>query len=210
MMLTLTLSACGGAPMFHGVVRDQPLDVGSAALLDVTLPGARAGGVLDADGRLVMRAAEGRLLLVYFGFLQCPDVCPTTLADSRSALARLDDDERGRVDVVFVTVDPDRDGAEELGAYLRHFAPTHHALREPGVRLDAVLDAFLASAQVTVGPDGAIEVSHTAVLYAVDAQGHVVVEWPFGTSATALADDLRVLLARADGSARGAPARVGS
>lgn len=46
------------------------------------------------------------------------------------------------------------------------------------------------------GEDGRIEVAHTAVLYAVDATGRVVVEWPFGTSATALADDLRVLLAR--------------
>ncbi len=152
---------------------------------------------VDDDGRLVLRAAEGRLLLVYFGFLNCPDVCPTTLADLRAALRRLPAAEADRVDVAFVTVDPDRDGPAELAAYLPAFLPRFHALRAESAALRPALDAFLASAEVTSGADGEVEVAHSAVLYAVDAAGRVVVEWPFGTSATALADDLRVLLGRA-------------
>ena len=192
--LALLAGACGSGAALHGVVRDQPLQVGTVALPDVTDPALRADGTVE-DGRLVMRASSPeRLLLVYFGFLNCPDVCPTTLADLRSALAMLDAGTQERIDLAFVTVDPDRDGPEELAAYLRHFAPRHHAVRAPATELEPAMDAFLASATVEVADDGSVDVAHTAVLYAVDASGTVVVEWPFGTSATMLADDLAVLL----------------
>ena len=179
-----------------GVVRTDPLEVAAVALPDVTPPALRAGGILDADGRLVMRAADDRLLLVSFGFLNCPDVCPTTLADVRAALRRLDAADADRVDVAFVTVDPDRDTPEALAEYLAAFLPTFHALRPDSVALAPALEAFLASAEVTVAADGTVDVAHSAVLYAVDEAGTVVVEWPFGTSATALAEDLAVLLGR--------------
>jgi len=189
----LLLAGCStGDPTYHGIVRERPLDVGAVALPDVTEPGMRGGGQVT-DERLVLAAAEGRLLLVFFGFLSCPDVCPTTLLDVRTALGRLDPDLRDRVDLAFVTVDPDRDGPAELAAYLRHFFPTHHALRAEGAQLDAALDAFLASAEILVSDDGRIDVAHTAILYAVDADGLVRIEWPFGTSAEAMADDLRTL-----------------
>jgi protein SCO1/2 len=195
--LALVVGACGTEATLAGVVRASPLEVGAVALPDVTAPAQRASGVVE-DGRLVMRAGGAdRLLLVYFGFLSCPDVCPTTLADLRSALGRLSEDERGRVDLAFVTVDPDRDTPEDLADYLRHFAPLHHAVRPGSDELAPAMAAFLASASVDVAEDGRVEVTHTAVLYAVDDAGRVVVEWPFGTSAAALAGDLRVLLARA-------------
>jgi protein SCO1/2 len=195
--VALTAGACtASGETFHGVVRDEPLEVGSIRLPDVTDPAERAGGVVE-DGRLVLRAAsDDRLLLVYFGFLNCPDVCPTTLADLRSARARLDRSVTERIDLAFVTVDPDRDGPDELAAYLTHFAPQHHAVRPEGAELQAALDAFLASASVEELDDGTIDVAHTAVLYAVDSAGRVVLEWPFGTSATAMADDLTALLSR--------------
>ena len=186
-------TACGDDAL-NGVVRAEPLEVGAVALPDVTPATFRAGGVVDGDGRLVMRAAEGRLLLVYFGFLNCPDVCPTTLADLRAALRRLDPAAADRVDTAFVTVDPDRDTPEALAAYLPAFLPRFHAVRAEADVLDPALDAFLASAEVTVAADADVEVAHSAVLYAVDASGRVVVEWPFGTSATALAEDLARLL----------------
>ena len=196
LLLTLLAGACSSETSLHGVVRTTPLEVGGLSLPDVTDPQQRAGGVVT-DGQLEFRAgAPDRLLLVYFGFLNCPDVCPTTLLDVRSALTRLDATLRTRVDLAFVTVDPDRDGPDELAAYLRHFAPRHHAVRADTEALAPVLAAFLASASVETDADGRVDVAHTAVLYAVDATGRVVVEWPFGTSASALADDLEVLLTR--------------
>ena len=193
-LLMLGATGCTTEDALHGVVRADPLEVADVALPDVTPGALRGGGVLDADGRLVMRAAPGRLLLTYFGFLNCPDVCPTTLADVRTALRRLDPAAAARVDLAFVTVDPDRDTPAALAEYLTAFLPTFHAVRTDAAGLAPALDAFLATAEVTVAADGTVDVAHSAVLYAVDERGTVVVEWPFGTSATALADDLRLLL----------------
>lgn len=200
--LALVAAACGGSgeATLHGVVRDAPLEVGGLVLTEVTAPDLRAGGIVE-DGRLVMRAADDRLLVVYFGFLNCPDVCPTTLADLRSALMLLDASERDRVDLAFITVDADRDGPEELAAYLRHFLPRHHAVRAAQAELTTAMSAFLASASVEIGMDGSVDVAHSAFVYAVDSAGRVIVEWPFGTSSGALADDLAGLLARSPASA---------
>jgi len=191
--IAVLAGACSDAPAaFHGIVRDRPLEVGDVTLPDVTAAGMRGGGRV-VEGRLVLAAPEDRVLLVSFGFLNCPDICPTTLLDARTALQTLDPSLRERVDVAFVTVDPDRDGPDELAAYLRHFFPTYHAVRGEGAELQAALDAFLASAEITVAADGRIEVAHSAVLYAVDAAGQVRIEWPFGTSPDAMASDLRTL-----------------
>jgi protein SCO1/2 len=193
--LALLAGACANEPAaYNGIVRDLPLEVGAVSLPDVTADGARAGGLV-VEERLVFAAADERVLLVSFGFLNCPDICPTTLLDIRAALAILDPALRERVDVAFVTVDPDRDGPDELAAYLRHFFPSYHAVRGEGAELQAALDAFLASAEITVDASGRVEVAHSAVVYAVDADGKVRLEWPFGTSADAMASDLRTLLA---------------
>jgi protein SCO1 len=193
------VGGCSRAAPLSGVVRDDPLDVAHVTVPDVTDPAQRGQGDVQ-DGRLRMVAGEGRLLLVYFGFLNCPDVCPTTLMDLKVAMERLEPAQREQLDVVFVTVDPARDTAEAMSGYLRHFYPTYHATRAEGDELEAVLAPFLASAEVRTGADGAVEVSHTALLYAVDDRGRVVVEWPFGTTATSMAADLGTLLTA---SARG-------
>lgn len=192
------LASCsdGDAPL-NGLERDTPLDVSTVALPDVTDPAVRGQGRVEG-GDLVFAAADGRLLLVYFGFLNCPDICPTTLGDVKLALRRLGEDEAARVDVAFVTVDPDRDTPESMAAYLKHFLATYHAVRAERPALEEALGAFLASAEVTVAADGSVDVAHTAVLYAVDPSGRVVVEWPFGTSAEAIAADLAVLLERVE------------
>jgi protein SCO1 len=200
----VAVSGCGpdDRAALNGLERDTPLDVSAISLPDVTDPAARGMGTVEG-GDLRFVAAEGRLLLVSFGFLNCPDICPTTLADVKLALRRLDPADAARIDVAFVTVDPDRDTPDAMAAYLRHFLPTHHAVRTTGPALDDALDAFLASAEVVVADDGSVDVAHTAVLYAVDPTGSVVVEWPFGTSADAIAADLETLLARLDRATKG-------
>ena len=191
----LLLTGCAGADApFNGLVREDPLVVGQVSLPDVTTPEVRGGGRLEGD-RLVFAAAPDRLLVVSFGFLNCPDICPTTLLDVRAALRALDEDERAAIDVVFVTVDPDRDRPEDLAAYLRHFFASYHAVRGTEQELQVALEAFLASASVTVDDEGRVEVAHTAVVYVVDADGLVRIEWPFGTTSEAMAQDLRRALA---------------
>ncbi|MDA3005045.1 MAG: SCO family protein [Actinomycetota bacterium] len=112
----LLLVGCGGegageqASGLAGFTRDPVPRVGG-----VSLPGVGPGG----RGKPVpMRAKPGNLLVVYFGFASCPDVCPTTLSDVRGALKRLPADQRKRVEVAMVTVDPTRDTANVMRSYV--------------------------------------------------------------------------------------------
>lgn len=191
--IAATVAGCGGnddAPTLNGFTRTPPARVGAVGLPDVA-PGA--------GGRtLRFRAERGGLLLAYFGYTYCPDICPTTLADVRRALDRLPAAQRRRIAVAMTTVDPGRDTGEVLNGYLSHFLPAWHALRttDPAA-LRRAESAF--GVRHEIGPknaDGEYDVSHTAVVYAVDDRGVVRVEWPFGTSSDAMATDLRTLLTR--------------
>lgn len=192
-LLFLLAAGCSSEAAYtSGIVRTSALQVGEMSLPDVTDPDRIAGGIVS-DGEIVFRAAPGRLLLVYFGFTHCPDVCPATLADLRVALRDIDGADR--VDLVFVTVDPDRDTPEILNEYLPYFLDRFHVSSASEERLRPVADAFLVRYDVSRDSEGeVVEVAHTAVLYAVDEHGDVAVEWPFGTRAAELASDIELLL----------------
>jgi protein SCO1 len=182
-VLALMASACS-EPELSGFVR-QPIPV----VADASLPDVSDGGA-DFD----FRADPGELLLVYFGFASCPDVCPTTLADTRTALSRLGDDAE-RVDFAMATVDPGRDTDEVVTGYVQSFLPGAHALRtEDDAILRAAAEPFGVSYDVSVNDDGDIEVIHSASLYAVDDEGNLLVTWPFGISVEDLTNDLEILL----------------
>ena len=169
-----------------GITRPEPLQVG-----DVTVPDATTGG---EGGDFAMKAAPGELLIAYFGYTSCPDICPTTLADLRTAFEQLGPDAE-KVDVAMVTVDPERDRGPKLSNYLSSFFTRYHALREPDLERIAEIEApFGASSEVVHNADGTVDVAHSAITYVVDDTGTVLVEWPFGTEPEAMASDLNVLL----------------
>lgn len=188
-LVLLVVAGCGSddesAPELGGWVREPLPEVGSLTLPDVAADGAP----------FAFRAPEGGLLLVYFGFTACPDICPTTMSDVQQALADLGDD-AGRVEVALVTVDPGRDTAETLDRYLGSFvAAGGHPLRtDDAGELRAVADVFGADYTVETDETGRIDVGHTAHLYAVDDAGRLLVTWPFATPVDTLVDDLRILL----------------
>ena len=196
-LIAMASSGCGsedGTGELNGMTRNPPNAVG-----DSRLPQVNPVSV-NREGSLV--GSKGGLTLVYFGFTYCPDVCPTTLADVRVALEDLDRDERSRIHFAMVTVDPGRDTPKVLNDYLGHFfdRDSFSALRttDPG-ELRRAERRFGASH--TIGrpdSDGNYDVDHTAQLYAVDEDGVVAVEWPFGTEASAIEADLRELLRRSD------------
>lgn len=168
-----------------GVVR-QP----APAVDGTTLPSLGDGD----EEEIEFRAPPEGLQVVYFGFTNCPDVCPTTLFDLTVALRRLPDDVAGRVETVMVTVDPDRD-IPVLADYVRSFVPDARAAgTSDDTRLAAAAAPFGASYDVVVADDGEIEVSHSGFLYAVDDRGELVVAWPFGTSSEEMAADIFQLL----------------
>jgi len=188
----LVVAACGDSeesapePALGGAVRVPALEVGAASLPDVANGGAS----------MAMQAPEGELLLVYSGYTNCPDVCPTTMSDVRVALEALPEELAARVSLAMVTVDPERDTAEVLTRYLRHFFDDPHALRtDAPAALAAAAEAFTVQWEVEAHEAGEpYAVAHTATTFVVDDGGTVVVEWPFGFEPEAMTTDLTTLL----------------
>ena len=173
-----------------GIVREPLPVVDSVALPSLTNPGQD----------VVFRADLGEIAVVYFGFTNCPDVCPTTMADLTVALRKLDQIEPGlrdRVDTVMVTVDPDRD-LEILPQYVTSFVSDAVAAGTPDTDLlDRAGEPFGLVYEVRTLDDGTVEVDHSPFLYAVDDQGQLVLTWQFGASSDDMAADLAILLERA-------------
>jgi protein SCO1 len=173
-----------------GIVREPAPVVDATTLPSLTEPGTE----------IAFRADPGGFRAVYFGYTNCPDVCPTTMADWVVTLRRLPDDLAARVGTVMVTVDPDRDN-ELLPGYVESFvADAEAAGTTDADLLAAAAEPFGASYEVTTAGDGDIEVSHSGFLYLVDDQGRLVVTWPFGTSSSEMAADVQQLFAAQEGA----------
>ena len=157
-----------------GYRREPAPLVGDLSLPDLTDPGAD----------LVLRAEPGQLLVIYFGYTNCPDFCPTTLSDLRLATRRMDADDAARVDVAMVTVDPERDVAV-LPDYITSFFDDGHALGTDDADLLARAAApFGVTYDVARSDDGTIAVAHTTALYVVDDAGQLALTWQFGVRST--------------------------
>ena len=187
--LVLVLAGCGdddaASGTLAGYVR-EPTPVVS----ELSLPDATNGGE-----PLVFEAAEGEFLLVYFGYTSCPDVCPTTLSDVRTALEDLGEEDAAVVDLAMATIDPDRDVDEVIGGYVQSFVSGAHGLRTTDdAELRAAANAFGVEYSVDTNAEGEVEVVHSGSLYVVDDQGQLVLTWPFGTPVDDLVNDLRLLL----------------
>lgn len=158
----------------------------------LSLPDASAG---DAD--FSFAAAAGHLNIIYFGYMSCPDVCPTTLAEVKKAFGQLSSTDLSKVSLAMTTIDPGRDTGPNLTSYVQGFIPNGHALRtEDQTMLTTVATAFGATYKVETASTGEIQVTHSAAMYVVDANGNIVLTWPYGIKATGIADDIRILLAR--------------
>lgn len=137
----------------------------------------------------------GEVLVVYFGYTQCPDLCPTTMTAVRAAKKKIGPELAARVDLAMVTVDGARDTGAILTRYLSSFAERNHAITPADEKeLEALKSAFQVSSSVTTNAQGKVEVTHSGTAYVVGPTGDVLVEWPFGLQADDMAHDLRLLL----------------
>jgi protein SCO1 len=143
-------------------------------------------------------ADEGELLLVYFGYLSCPDVCPMTMGDIKRAQADLGPELADRTTVAFVTLDPERDDGQRLRSYLELFFDDRYlGLTAPDdAALVALTDQLGVRFEVEEHAPGdeRYDVAHSAITYVVDDTGTVVRELPFGTTASDYARVVRTLL----------------
>jgi protein SCO1/2 len=180
----LTLAACGGSGSRElAGYNVEPVP----AVGDITLP-----DLTNENTAFPLRADPGKILLVYFGYTNCPDFCPNTMANIKLARQKLDDP--SKLEMAMVTVDPGRD-LGTLASYVTGFIPDGHALgTEDDDALRQAATAFGVSYDVSTDSTGQTQVAHTTLLYAVDSAGHVVLAWPFGVSIDDLAKDVDYLL----------------
>ncbi len=140
---------------------------------------------------------EGKLTLLFFGFTTCPDVCPVHMSALAAALAELPIDERLGVEVVFVTVDPERDTPDRIRAWLDGFSPDFVGLRPTLEQANAVLAEMLiggASHVPREDGDGDYDVIHPAAVFAFSPDGPARVRYGFGTRHADWSHDLPILL----------------
>jgi protein SCO1 len=186
-LLAITAAACSNdrEEALVGYQLDPMPTVGA-----FTVDDASHGG-----GPFPLRAQPDRLLVVFLGFANCPDVCPTALAEVGQVVDRLGPD-ANRLDVAMLTVDPVRDTPEALTAFAQGFVDRSHALRtEEPAELQAIVDAFGATAASEHDHAGnTTQVGHTDHTYLVDERGDVILTWTADMTADDLTSDLRILI----------------
>jgi protein SCO1/2 len=185
---TLTLAAgliagCTQAPVSFNGVDITGADYG------------RSLSMTDADGkRRSLDEFKGKVVVVFFGYTQCPDVCPTTLAELASIKQKLGPDGSKLVGV-FVSVDPERDTPEVIKAYVNSFGADFVALRGSVDETKAVARDFkVFFAKVPGKVEGSYTMDHTAGSYVFDTQGRLRLFERYGTAPDALASDFKALI----------------
>ncbi len=198
LLLVLMAALAGAATAWITIKRPgAPPALERATLLDVARPLPQFE-LLDQAGRAFRRdSLRGQWTLIFFGFTNCPDVCPTTLATLAEVRRQLADLPAGELPVVaLVSVDPARDTPEALGRYVAHFDPQFLGVTGLPVAID-VLTHDLGAA-VSMGPvseDGNYTVDHTAAIFLIDPAAAFKAVFSSPHAADVIARDYRSILA---------------
>ena len=185
----MLLAGCGGSggassTELTGTVLDPPFEVSSTPLVDTD--GAAYSLTTDTDKDLT---------LVFFGYTHCPDICGQVMATLAGTLARLDDELKDRLDVVFVTTDPARDDEATVEKYVDAFDPTITGLTGD---LDDIVEVGRSMAvgvdQGEKLPSGGYDVTHGTQVIGIDASDEAPVYWNADVSQAQLAHDVTMLL----------------
>lgn len=183
-LMTLALVACSPKPEFKNI--------------DIT--GASGFGsdfsLLDVDGKTrTLADFKGKVVVMFFGYTQCPDVCPTTLTEMQQTMVLLGP-QADKVQVLFVTVDPARDTAAILKQYVPSFDPRFIGLRPADeAALEKVTKDFKIYYKKVPGlSQGSYTIDHTAGSYVFDPEGHLRLYIKHAQGPETLAHDLKELL----------------
>ena len=149
----------------------------------------------DQNGKpRTLQEFGGKVVVVFFGFTQCPDVCPTAMAELAEVKKLLGPD-GDKLQAVFITVDPERDTPDVLKAYMGNFDPTFIALRPTLAELPDFAKSYKVFYKKVEGKTASsYSMDHSAGSYVYDAKGQIRLYNRYGSGAEALASDIKLLL----------------
>ena len=157
------------------------------------------GAMLDHNGKpRSIKDFAGKVVVLFFGFTQCPDVCPTSMAELAEAKKLMEKNNKGdgdKVQGLFITIDPERDTPAVLKAYMANFDPSFLAMSTTPDKLVAVAKDFKTYYKKVPGrTDTSYSMDHSAGSFVYDTKGNVRLYTRYGSGAEALASDLKLLL----------------
>jgi len=156
---------------------------------------AQGFSLADHNGQTrTLKDFAGKVVVVFFGYTQCPDVCPTTLAELAQVKQMLGSD-GDKLQAILITVDPERDTPELLKAYMANFDPGFLALRPTLAELPEVARAFKVYYKKSEGKTpGSYSMDHAAGSYIFDGKGRIRLYARYGSGAEVLVSDIRLLM----------------
>lgn len=148
------------------------------------------------DGPLSLRDLRGKVVLIFFGYTSCPDVCPLTLARINASFSALTSEELKRVQALFITLDPERDTAERLREYTSYFHPNIIGLTDSAKGIKSVTGQFGVRYTRKEVPNSALGylISHPTDILLLDREGQFVRSFPHDTDVNQLLSGIRGLL----------------
>jgi len=169
---------------YNGVVYQNPEPASS-----ISLPGTQ--------GDFSLEDFSGKAVVLFFGYTSCPDICPSTMSDLKQVKEYLGE-EANKVQVVFVTVDPERDTLEKLGSYVTLFNPSFIGLSGTEEQLQPVWNGYGVFREIDTESDSMAGylVNHTSRIYLIDPAGRLLITYGFGTPPEEITEDILHVLDR--------------
>ncbi len=149
----------------------------------------------DAAGETVQLSDfEDKIVLLYFGYTFCPDVCPTSLSDLARVQRKLDETGE-KIQVIMVSVDPERDTPQKLSEYVQHFHPTFIGITGSKEEIDAAAEGYGVYYKKHEGTEASgYLIDHTARIFVIEPGGEYRLSFGFGTPVDDIVTDLRLIL----------------
>lgn len=164
-------------------------------LYDPALPAPEIELAQDNGSSFRLSEMQGNVVLLFFGYASCPDVCPTTLSELRKVNEELGN-AASQVKVVFVTVDPERDTPEKIQKYVSIFNPSFIGLSGSLDKLEPIwknYGVYREVEKVSASAAGYL-VNHTARVYLIDRDGNLRLSYSYGTPTEEIVHDLKILV----------------
>jgi protein SCO1/2 len=191
--LSLLLGAACGFAAEPARLAAPPADLFKAGTLTPVMAAPELA-LTGSDGKpLTLARFRGKVVLLAFGFSNCGEVCPITLATLAGARRKLGA-AAADVQVVYVTVDPERDDAAQMKKFLGSFDPTFLGGVGTRAQIDAAQKSFGISSTKNVNPDGSYTIGHSSSIYMIDRKGGLRAVMPYGHPADDFVNDLKILL----------------